>query len=856
MSKQLAKKVLLIGWDAADWKIINPLLDAGQMPALENIVNNGVIGNLATLEPPLSPILWTSIATGKRADKHGILGFTEPDPATGGIRPVTSTSRKVKAIWNILMQHGLKCNVISWWPSHPAEPIDGAVISNFYQKVKDKIDKPWAMAPGTVHPKNLEKIIAALRIHPQELTSAHIFPFVPELAKVDQEKDKRVAAIIKILAENATVHSAATWLMENQEWDFTAIYFDGIDHFCHGFMKFHPPQMKGVPDDLYNLYKDVVSSAYRFHDMMLERLMKLAGDDTTVILISDHGFHSDYLRPKKLPKEPAAPAYEHSPYGIIAMKGENLRKDERIYGATLLDIAPTILSLYGLPVAENMDGYPLIQAYDKEIKPDIIPSWEEIEGNSGMHPEEAKEDTYASQEALEQLIELGYIEEPDKNKKKALEQTINEAQYNLAMVFMNARNYETALPVLEELYNKGYTLRYALKLAFCYQSLHRMDNCKKIIDTIREKEDKILPTLDFIEGNYYLGIRRPKKALEYFEKAEKASPSMQNLHLQLGNAYLQMSLIDPYRKNLKLSENAFLKALSFDENNARAHHGLGQAFLRQKKYKEAVDACLNAVGLLYHFPFAHYHLGEALYNSGEYKHSANAFEVCLTMAPNIKKAHKWLVKLYEEHLKDPQKAKEHQKFIDTKFLGEIIIVSGLPRSGTSLMMQMLEKGGMALLTDGVRKPDESNPKGYYEYEPVKRLQNDSSWLKNVENKAVKIISHLLPFLPDNYKYKIIFMQRNMDEIILSQKKLLERAGKKTREKTYPFRLAEAFKKNLERVNKWQQEKQNVELIYVSYTDIIDNPVNEVRKVNTFFNNILDAENMVKVVDKKLYRVKK
>ena len=88
MGKRFAKKVLLIGWDAADWKAINQIMDAGEMPALENMVNNGVIGNLATLEPPLSPMMWTSIATGKRADKHGILGFTEPDPASGDRKSV------------------------------------------------------------------------------------------------------------------------------------------------------------------------------------------------------------------------------------------------------------------------------------------------------------------------------------------------------------------------------------------------------------------------------------------------------------------------------------------------------------------------------------------------------------------------------------------------------------------------------------------------------------------------------------------------------------------------------------------------------------------------------------------------
>ena len=120
MSKRIAKKVLLIGWDAADWKIISPLLDSGQMPTLEKFINEGVMGNIATLDPPLSPMLWTSIASSKRAYQHGILGFTEVDKETGNIRPILGSSRKVKAVWNILNQHDIKSNVIGWWPTHPA----------------------------------------------------------------------------------------------------------------------------------------------------------------------------------------------------------------------------------------------------------------------------------------------------------------------------------------------------------------------------------------------------------------------------------------------------------------------------------------------------------------------------------------------------------------------------------------------------------------------------------------------------------------------------------------------------------------------------------------------------------------
>ena len=160
MSKPLARKVLLIGWDAADWKIIHPLLDAGKMPHLEKLINKGVMGNLATLYPELSPMLWTSIATGKRAFKHGIYGFTEPDPHSGGIRPITNLSRKTKAIWNILSQTGRKCNVVGWWPSHPAEPINGVMVSNQYQRAVAPIDKPWPVRPGTVYPKRLIRNLA------------------------------------------------------------------------------------------------------------------------------------------------------------------------------------------------------------------------------------------------------------------------------------------------------------------------------------------------------------------------------------------------------------------------------------------------------------------------------------------------------------------------------------------------------------------------------------------------------------------------------------------------------------------------------------------------------------------------
>ena len=124
------RKVLVIGWDAADWRVINPLLEKGEMPNLQKLMDNGAYGNVSTLEPAISPMLWTSIATGKRPFKHGIHGFSEPGPDGKSIRPITIANRNCKAIWNILNQFGKKSNIVGWWPSHPAEPINGVMVSN------------------------------------------------------------------------------------------------------------------------------------------------------------------------------------------------------------------------------------------------------------------------------------------------------------------------------------------------------------------------------------------------------------------------------------------------------------------------------------------------------------------------------------------------------------------------------------------------------------------------------------------------------------------------------------------------------------------------------------------------------
>ena len=847
MGKRLAKKVLLIGWDAADWKVINPLMDAGHMPTLEKLVNGGVIGNLATLDPPLSPMLWTSISTGKRPYKHGIHGFTEPDPSGKGVRPSFITSRKVKAVWNIFNQHNMKSHVVGWWPSHPAEPINGTMVSNFYQRASKPINEPWPMAPGTVHPESQEEIFKSLRVHPAELTAAHILPFIPKASEIDQEKDKRLQTLSKILADAATVHNAATYIMENEEWDFMAVYHDAIDHFCHGFMKYHPPQLPGIDDKKFELYKDVVISGYKFHDMMLERMLELAGDDVTVMLISDHGFHPDHLRPLALPKEPAAPALEHSPYGIVVLNGPNIKKDERIYGAGILDVTPTLLTMYGLPVAKDMDGNVMINAFTEDVKPDLIDSWENIDGNSGQHPKDRQEDPYAAAEAMEQLIELGYVDRPNENAEKAIQKTIAENNYYLARAHIHGRQHKEAIEILEKLVKDSPEVtRYGMRLAHCYKVTNQPDKCREVLKNVQSHLDKEVPSIMVMEANLLMMENKSEEAFELLEKIEKDFPRAR-VGLQTGRAYIQMKKWDN-------AEATFRKEVEYDKENAVAHHMLGVALLRKKQPVEAVDCFLNAVGLTYHFPFAHYHLGEALYEIGDYERAAEAFEVTLKMAPGVNKARLWLSKIYKEHLDKPELAEQKQEDVQSNTKGVITVVSGLPRSGTSLMMQMLDKGGLEIFTDKKREADDNNPKGYYEHELVKGLGKNKTWVKDAEGKVVKVISHLLTELPARYQYKVVFMERDLDEVLMSQHKMLVRDGK-AKEGTINLKLAGPFKQNLERIKKWGPTQPYVDILFVSHAKLMEAPQEEINRINEFLGGKLDKAAMESVIDPTLHREK-
>lgn len=181
----------------------------------------------------------------------------------------------------------------------------------------------------------------------------------------------------------------------------------------------------------------------------------------------------------------------------------------------------------------------------------------------------------------------------------------------------------------------------------------------------------------------------------------------------------------------------------------------------------------------------------------------------------------------------------------------ITIVSGLPRSGTSMMMQVLEAGGLPVLTDNIRKPDADNPRGYYELEKVKQIKKDTSWLDEADGKVFKMVSALLYDLPQDRFYKIIFMERKIDELLASQSVMLKNMGKEQGPSDDDMRkFSEA---HLAKLMRWLDNRENMDVLYCGYDSMIKNPAKESVRIAKFLEREMDIEKMVQVVDPALYR---
>ena len=862
MSEVSNKRILLLGWDGADWKIIDQLLEKGRMPALESLIRQGVKGNISTLKPSLSPLLWSTIATGKSADKHNILGFTEPSPDGSGVRPVSSESWGCMPLWSILERHGQKGAVVNWFATHPADVVDGTAVSDFFRHSRGLNYDKWPVPPRAISPESLLDVMKELIVHPADVKPSQLSCFIPEAVSTIKKRDKKLTEMVRLFAQCASVHAAGTFLAEHEAWNFLAVYYDALDRICHHFMEYRAPRLPYVSERDFKQYSQVVDHWYCYFDGLLAQYLSLIDEKTTILLISDHGFHSDHLRPIGTQHTGYRnPVHWHRDYGILICRGPSIKSGESISGASLLDIAPTILYMLGLPVARDMEGKVLTSMYIEPVEPEFIDTYETQSQPFSQSTQITVNDSIAVHEALEQLADLGYIEPVPEDSAEAIEKVTFSNQFTLAEVHIHSGRAKDAAAILEDLLSANIKQKKVkLKLAECYLLMGKTGKCRKILDEILS-EDVSFSQAHIVYGDLLLLEEKFESALMHYEKAEETGPTLPNLQNKIAFVYFQ-------QKRWHDAEMTFKKALDMDKDNAEAYGGLGTALYHQGRYDLAVENLLCSAGLLYDQPLVHFQLGLVFSKMDRFDEAIDAVLRAIDLAPDLAPANELLAMLYRGdqialHTVGAKGIKEKsQKKISSeeppateRDTAVITIVTGLPRSGTSMMIQMLAGGGMKVLTDNIRMADENNPKGYFEFEKVKTIKRDASWLKEAEGKAVKLVYSLLYNLPPNRKYRIIFMERDMDEILASQMKMLY-SSENTAKSRKLENLKGVFQNEIKKIKLWLERQQNLRLLYVPYSEVIEKTVEWAIRVNNFLGGRLNIQGMAGEVDSGLYRQRK
>jgi tetratricopeptide (TPR) repeat protein len=401
-------------------------------------------------------------------------------------------------------------------------------------------------------------------------------------------------------------------------------------------MPFHPPRLPEVSESDFEFYKDVMTGIYRFHDLMLGRLMELAGPDAHIMIVSDHGFHSGARRPRG----PVEPAQWHRPQGILVLHGPGIRADERIEGATLLDVTPTVLTLLGLPVGDDMEGKVLVTAWSEQPEITRIPSWEEVARRDGrLPPAHDEEDPAAAQAVLQQFIALGYIEAPTGDAARAIALAEAEADFNRAAALSEAGRGSEARELLQALTARcPEEARYWRALAqACFMAQTPVSAQPALAALERLEPGK--PQTIVLRGMLAWARNDMKDCAAAFIQAEAIAPNDPVTLTYLGRLYLRL-------RDWPKAEGLFKRVLEIDPDSPEAHYGLSVALPRQNFVEQGIDHALLAVGLRHEFPEAHFQLGALMSRLSWFERAVQAFEISLRMRPGFLLAHRYLGMIY------------------------------------------------------------------------------------------------------------------------------------------------------------------------------------------------------------------
>jgi predicted AlkP superfamily phosphohydrolase/phosphomutase/tetratricopeptide (TPR) repeat protein len=346
--------VILIGWDSADWNLLDPLMAQGQMPNLKRLVTEGRTAELESYMGMVSPLVWTTIATGAEPQDHGVLDFFEFDPASSRRVPISADSRRVPAWWTIASARGQSVGVVGWWATYPAERVDGFMVSD--RAVPTLTDPVPAELPSAVYPPSLaagvSEVLARVPI-PDAAVLRHFGRFTD--AELASQQGWMLARLVRSTRANQEI---AERLYDRQRPRSMALYFLGSDEISHMYALAAPPRLPCISQDTYDRLSTVVPRYYALLDEYLGRWMTRARQDgADLLIVSDHGFKWGNKRPCwGNPLQRQSATFSHELYGIAAAWGKDVVADSKRSRASVFDVEPTLCALLDLPVDSREKG--------------------------------------------------------------------------------------------------------------------------------------------------------------------------------------------------------------------------------------------------------------------------------------------------------------------------------------------------------------------------------------------------------------------------------------------------------------------------------------------------------------------
>lgn len=491
-------RVLILGLDGLDPQVIDLLMSEGKLPHFAELRGQGAYAPLRSMKPLLSPIIWTTIATGRTPDHHGIGHFVARS-ATGEELPVTSHMRRVEALWTIASDQERSVATVGWWATWPPEQVRGSVVSDHvaYHFLFEEGMNPDATSAvdegeggAKTYPPELEERIAPWLRTPRDLDASDLAAYVdvpPEELEKPFDFDNDLDHFRWALSTAESYRDVGLELWRADAPDLQLVYVEGVDSTSHLFG--HLFRAEGLAGELaaqQQRYGQTVEQMYLFADRLVGEYLDALGDDATLVVLSDHGFqlgalHDDPTRTRDLRR---VSEKFHREEGILYLYGRGVKAGARLQEPTILDITPTVLTLLGIPPSKEMPGRVLEEGFVGIDAPERVASWEP-EGR--QRPDgEGQGDARISQAQLEHLRSLGYL---GGDGGGGSSETSPQGDRNLAAITFQQGNYREAAKLYYQLVQKDPedgALR--ASLAGALGALERYDEALEQLDAAIELE--------------------------------------------------------------------------------------------------------------------------------------------------------------------------------------------------------------------------------------------------------------------------------------------------------------------------------------------------------------------------------